>query len=59
MEGIVETEKKQSTHERNLYFIRSMYSKLLVKKATKGEDTSRIVDRLRSVELKIWAMGGE
>lgn len=47
----------KNTNERNLYFIKSMYQKMVLNKAKKGENITRVTERLKAVEIQLWALG--
>ena len=49
-------DKTQKACELDLYYIKSIYNKLIVKKALEGLDTTLLHNRLEAVEIQIWAI---
>jgi|LWDU01.1.fsa_nt_gi hypothetical protein len=49
-------EKSQRALDLDLSYIKSIYTRLIVKKALKGDDVSLLVERLKAVEIQIWGM---
>jgi len=49
-------EKSQRALDLDLAYIKSIYTRLIVTKALKGDDVSLLVERLKAVEIQIWGM---
>jgi len=48
------TTKELRTLESNLQYIRTTYRRLILNNTMKGKSTSRLVERLKAIEIQLW-----
>jgi len=46
--------KELRTLESNLQYIRTTYRRLILENTMKGKSTSRLVERLKAIEIQLW-----
>lgn len=51
--------KTQKAIDLDLSYIRSIYKRMILKKALTGGNVSLLVERLKAVEIQIWGMKEE
>jgi hypothetical protein len=52
-------EKSQKALDLDLSYIRSIYKRMILKKALMGGNVNLLVERLKAVEIQIWGMKEE